>query len=181
MWRRLRWVLLALVVVLAGVVAVVTVVEKPTLDDDERAVDTRWNELRDPLAARYGALDRAVAALDAAGQGERAVTRDLGTDLAAWNDALDGGSPDEQTEAANRLEGQGARLRANILASATLSQDTELVAALAAFDDAAPPLPAVAAYNRAVQTYEDHRSDVRRAVVALILGFDARARFIARA
>ncbi|HEX5587663.1 MAG TPA: hypothetical protein VFZ17_10160, partial [Acidimicrobiia bacterium] len=121
MWRRLRWVLLALVVALVAAVVTAVVVEKPTLDDDEKAVDARWADLRVPLTARYSTLDGAVAALAAAGESDRAVTQDLQTDLATWKDAIDGGSPARQAAIANRLEGQGARLRANILGSPRLS------------------------------------------------------------
>jgi len=181
MWRRFRWVVLALAVLLVGALVATAVTEKPTLDDDEHAVDTQWSALRDALTARYTALDGAVAALGAAGEGERAVTKDLTTDLAAWKASLDGGSPATQVEIANRLEGQGARLRANIVNTARLSQDTNLVSALAAYDSAAPPKDAVAVYNHAVQTYEDDRTDVRRALVATIFGHDARSRFAARA
>ncbi|MFI5047033.1 MAG: hypothetical protein ACHQIG_08205 [Acidimicrobiia bacterium] len=179
MWRRFRWVLLALAVVLVGVVAAAVIVEKPTLDDDEQAVDARWGDLRGALVPRYAALDGAVTALGAAGEGDRSVTKDLTADLAAWKRALDGGSAATQVEVANRLEGQGARLRANVVNAARLSQDANVVGALAAFDNAAPPGNVVAAYNRAVQTYEDDRSDTLGAPVALVLGFDARSQFAA--
>ena len=180
MWRRIRWVLLALVVVLVGVLVTAALVEKPTLEDDEQAVDTQWATLRDALTPRYAALDGAVAALAAAGEGERTVTLDLTADLAAWKAALADGTATTQAEIANRLEGQGARLRANIAGSAKLAQSSEFVGALAAFDSATPPADAVRAYNRAVQTYEDDRSDVRRALVAQVFGFDARPRFAPR-
>ena len=169
MWRRFRWVLLALAVVLVGLVAAAAIVAKPTLDDDEQAVDARWADLRDALVPRYAALDGAVAALGAAGEGDRAVTQDLTVDLAAWKRALDGGSAAEQTKIANRLEGQAARLHANVLGADRLKQDTNLVGALATFDNATTPANLVAAYNGAVQTYEDDRTDTLRAPVALDL------------
>jgi len=177
MWRRLRWVLLALVVALVAAVVTAVVVEKPTLDDDEKAVDARWADLREPLTARYTTLDGAVAALAAAGESDRAVTKDLQTDLAAWKDALDGGSAASQTEIANRLEGQGARLRANILGSPRLSQDVNLTGAIATFDSAAPSPEAIDAYNKAIDTYEEDRTDTFRRVVASLFGFEARPRF----
>ena len=129
---------------------------------------------------RYAALDGAVAALDAAGEGERAVTQDLTADLAAWKAALDGGSATTQAEIANRLEGQGARLRANIAGSARLAAEHRARRCARRVRQRRAAGRRGAAYNRAVQTYEDDRADTRRALVALILGFDARPRFAAR-
>jgi len=177
MWRRLRWILLALVVALVAAVVTAVIVEKPTLDDDEKAVDARWADLRETLTARYATLDGAVAALDAAGEADRSVTNDLQTDLAAWNDALDGGSPARQAQIANRLEGQGARLRANILGSPRLAQDASLTGAIGSFDSTAPPQEAIDAYNKAVDTYEQDRTDTFRRVVATLFGFGARPHF----
>jgi hypothetical protein len=177
MWRRLRWILLALVVALVAAVVTAVIVEKPTLDDDEKAVDARWADLRELLTARYATLDGAVAALGAAGESERAVTKDLQTDLADWKDALDGGSPARQAAIANRLEGQGARLRANIIGSPRLSENITLTGAVAAYDSAAPPQDAIDAYNKAVDTYEADRTDTFRRVVATLFGFEARPQF----
>lgn len=177
MWRRLRWVLLALLVALVAAIVTAIIVEKPTLDDDEQTVDARWSDLRGALEPRYAALDRALTALDAMGERDRAVARDLATELAAWTDALDGGSPARQTEVANRLEGQGRRLQANVLGSPRLAQSTELTDAVTAFGAAQPSAELVDAYNRAVQTYEDDRTDVLRRVVTILFGFDARPLF----
>jgi len=177
MWRRLRWVLLALVVVVAGLAAAAVLTQKPTLDDDAQAVDARWTTLRAALVPRYAALEQATTVLGANGQGQRAVTKDLVADLATWKQATGSGSVAAQTQAANRLEGQGARLRANILGSPLLSQNQSVVAALAAFDGVVPPTAVAQAYDRAVQTYEDDRTSVLRAPVATVFGFDARPRF----
>jgi hypothetical protein len=177
MWRRLRWVLLALVVVVTGLVVAAVLTQKPTLDDDEHAVDARWSALRDSLAPRYVALENATTALGTAGEGDRTVTQDLTAGLAAWKQALDHGTATDQAEIANRLEGLGTRLRANIVQSARLNEDTALVAALAAYDGVAPAPDAVTAYNRAVRTYEDDRTDTIRSPVAMVFGFDARPRF----
>jgi hypothetical protein len=178
MWRRLRWVLLALVVALVAALATAVVVEKPTLDDDQQTIDTRWAALRDPLGARYATLDGALAALEAIGQRDRAVAVALADDLAAWNDAVDDGSETEQVEAANRLEGTAARLRANVLGSARLAGVTELADAIGAFGSASPPEELVRAYNRAVRTYESDRTDAFRQPVALAFGFEARPLFV---
>jgi hypothetical protein len=178
MWRRLRWILLAVLVALVAAVATAVIVEKPTLDDDEQAVDARWGDLRDALRPRYEALDQAVTTLGAIGESDRAVTQDLTTELAAWTDALDGGSATRQTEIANRVEGQARRLRANVFASPRLAQSTELASAIDEFGAAEPAAELVDAYNRAVRTYEDDRTDTFRRVVAVLFGFGARPLFV---
>ena len=174
MWRRLRWVLLALVVALVAAAVTAVVVEKPTLDDDEQAVDAKWVPLRDSLKTRYDALGTAVSALDDAGEAKRSVTTALVADLAAWKKALAADDAHRQADVANRLEGDGARLRANVGGSPRLSQIPAITGAVAGFDTAAPRPPVIDAYNRAVRTYEDDRTDTVRRVVALAFGFDER-------
>jgi len=177
MWRRLRWVLLAVIVALVAAVVTAVIVEKPTLDDDEQAVDARWADLRDELQLRYAALEPALATLDAIGEADRAVTKDLSTALAEWTDSLDGGSAEQQAEVANRVEAQANRLRANVFGSARLAQSTELSDVIAAFGSASPSEELVQAYNRAVRTYEDSRNDTFRRPVALVFGYGARPLF----
>ena len=108
------------------------------------------------------------------------MTVALTTDLAAWNAALDGGSAATQTEVANRLEGQGARLRANITGSARLAGTTEFVAALAAYDSAAPPADACGRTTERCRPTRRTAPTSDRALVALVFGKDARPRFTAR-
>jgi len=174
MWRRLRWVLLALVVALVAAAVTSVVVEKPTLDDDEQAVDAKWGPLRDALKTRYEVLGTAVTALDDAGETERAVTTALVADLAAWKKALASGNTRQQAMVANRLEGDGARLRANVAGSPRLGQIPAITGAVSGFDTAAPRPQLIDAYNRAVRTYEDDRTATARRVVALVFGFDER-------
>lgn len=174
MRRRFGWILLALIVlVVAGAVALV-VVEKPTLDDDRDAVDARWAALRAPLVTRYSNLDAALAAFVAAGGGDRSVTKDLQTELAAWKKAVAGGDAATQVEIANRLEGDGLRLRANVLASPRIAGVADVTDKLAAFDGSAPPAELVRAYNTAVQTYENDRDDTLRKPLTWAFGYDAR-------
>ncbi len=177
MWRRLRWILLAIVVALGAAAVTAVIVEKPTLDDDQKAVDAHWTPLRTSLSGRYDTLDAAVAQLGVLGESDRAVTQALVADLAAWRKAVAKGSATEQAEAANQLEGTGLRLRANILGSAKLAQDGTLTGAIAAFDGASPPADQVKAYNTSVRTYEDDRTDTFRRGVALMFGFGARPLF----
>ena len=174
MRRRFGWILLALVVLLvAGAVALV-VIEKPTLDDDRDAVDARWAALRAPLVTRYSNLDAALAAFVAAGGGERSVAKDLQGQLAAWKKAVGDDDAATQAEIANRLEGDGLRLRANVLASPRIAGVTEVTDKLAAYDGSAPPDELVRAYNTAVRTYEDDRDDTLRKPLTWAFGFDAR-------
>ena len=177
MWRRLRWVLLAVLVALVAAVVTAVVVEKPTLDDDERVVDARWAALRTTLGTRYTTLETAVTALNDAGESDRAVTKALVADLAAWKDAVEKRDSAKQTAIANRLEGDGRRLRANVYGSPRLLQNPALTGAVGAFDIAAPPQPAIDAYNRAVRTYEEDRTAAVRRAVALVFGFDERPLF----
>ncbi|HXY93307.1 MAG TPA: hypothetical protein VEP49_12570 [Acidimicrobiia bacterium] len=177
MRHRLRWIVLALVVlVVAGAVALV-VFEKPTLDDDRTAVDARWAALRKPLVVRYQRLDDALGAFVAAGGGERTIARDLQADLAAWKRALSRDDPGTQVPIANRLEGEGVRLAANVKAAPRLEGLADLNAKLTAFAGSAPPSPLVHAYNRAARTYESDRTDTLRVPVARVFGFDARPLF----
>jgi hypothetical protein len=173
MRRRLTWILaLALVLVVGGAAALV-VTAKPTLDDDRNAVDAAWAPLRTPLAVRYELLEAARSAFVAAA-GERSVTRDLAGRLAEWKQALHDGDAGTQAALANDLEGQGTRLRANMLGSPRLAAIGDLTGAIASFDGSVPPPALVRAYNRAVRKYADDRDGSLRKPVARVLGFDAR-------
>ena len=90
---------------------------------------------------------------------------------------MDDGSAESQADAANRVEGQAARLRANIFGSPRLASVGELTGAITSFDGAAPPRALVRAYNRAVRTYEDDRTEIVRRPVSLVFGFGARPLF----
>jgi hypothetical protein len=176
----LRWVLVVvLVLVIAGAVALVFFVQKPTLDDDRNAVDARWSALRPALVTRYERLDAALQAFLAAA-GERTVAADALRELAAWEKAVSAGTQERQTDVANRLEGLGVRLRGNVLASPRLSTVTEISDALAAYGGSLPPDELVQRYNRAVRTYEDSRTDTLHVPVARLFGFDSRPTFVIR-
>ena len=174
MRRRFGWILLALIVlVVAGAVALV-VVEKPTLDDGRDAVDAHWAALRPPLVTRYANLDAALAAFVAAGGGDRSVAKDLQGELTAWKKAVADGNAATQVEIANRLEGDGLRLRGNVLASPRIAAVADVTDKLAAFDGSTPPPELVNAYNTAVQKYEDDRGATLRKPLVWAFGFDAR-------
>src|SRR5215831_5758108 len=149
--------LVLVVVLLLGAVAALVVTAKSPLQDQRDAVDARWVPLRTPLTARYDALGKVAAGLDAAGAGERTYAVDLSHGLDEWNRLTKSGSPDAGSEAAvaNKLEGLATRVRTNVFASGRLSRDQGLANAFTAFDAALVPPPAVRAYNRSVHRYED--------------------------
>ncbi len=174
MRRRLPWILAVVLVLVVGGAIALIVVEKPELDDARDAVDARWLPLRAPLVSRYEQLGAALAALDAAGGGDRSVAKDLTEELAVWKKAVAGGDAGTQAEVANRLEGEATRLRANVAGAPRLAGAGDLTSALEAFAGSAPPQDLVRAYNRAVRAYEDDRNDSLRKPVARLFGYDAR-------
>jgi hypothetical protein len=171
--RGLRWILLTLVVLVVGGVVALVVVERPKLDDARGAVDTAWIPLRAPLHDRYDKLNAALTAFTA-GAGNRSVARDLRAALARWNAAVKSGDVGTQAIAADDLEAQGTRLRANVLGSVRLNGVTPLTDALTAFDGTTPPPPLVAVYNERVRAYEDDRTSAAGTPVARALGFGER-------
>jgi hypothetical protein len=180
--RRVRWlVVVAVVLLVAGGVAAVVLVQ-PDLSDARDRVDARWTPLRAPLAARYTALGGVAQTLTDAGAGERAVTKDLDAALARWSKlALRGDShTDAGVEAAtaNELEALARRMRANVLASDKLKANAALTDAIAKYDQTIAPAPAIVAYNRSVQAYEDQREGAIHGFVARILGYDGRAQLV---
>ena len=176
--RRLRWIVLVLVLLLVGGVVAAALLVRPPLVDAQEALDARWVPLRAPLATRYTALGGVATALTAAGEGNRAVTKELTAELARWNAfALRGAkhtNPGAETASADQLEALARRARANVAASARLAADPAIAAALAAFDQAVITPATVTAYNRAVREYQRTREGTIESLVAQTLGFDAR-------
>jgi hypothetical protein len=178
MARRVRR--LAVVVVLllvAGAVALV-LTTRPRLEDQRDNVDRAWTPLRAPLATRYEQLAGVNAQMAAAGGGDRSVTKALGTTLSRWDRlhrARDGSADaDAEAETANRLEGLASRLGAVVLTSDRLRGVDPLNQAIAAFQGATLPPPAVKTYNDAAQEYEDTRNSTLRRPVAALFGYDSR-------
>jgi hypothetical protein len=177
MWRRTRWILLVLLVLLIGGAAAVTLTQQPKLDDARNAVDARWVALREPLDARYQSLGDALTAFAAGGGGDRAVAKDLGDALSRWTKARDAEDPAAEVAAANELEAQATRLLVNA-GGARFAGDQALTGALQSFNGTLPPAAAVAAYNRAVTRYQDERDSTLGSPVARALGFDERPTFV---
>jgi hypothetical protein len=176
---RLKWVVLALVIVAIGGAVALVLVQQPKLDDARATVDAKWKPLTAPdqLVARYQKLEGALSAFDAAGGKGRGVSRDLHAALAAWNAALKDGDAGTQVRSANTVESQGARLVANVRESPRFSGQAAVVDAVFAWAGTKPPETLITPYNRATREYEDVRTDLFARPVALALGFDARPQF----
>jgi hypothetical protein len=174
MRRWVKWLALVVVaLVVAGlVVAVITV--RPRLADARDNVDHAWVPLRVPLIARYQALGGVVFALDAAGAKDRSVTKELTVTLARWQRIARTDDPGAQAPLADELEALALRVHANVAASDRLKGNQVLGAALGAFDQKVVSPPALAAYNRAVRTYQQRRTGTVAGLVAGIFGFGER-------
>jgi hypothetical protein len=174
MRRWVKWLAVAVVaLVVAGVViAVVTV--RPRLSNARDNVDHAWAPLRVPLIARYQALGGVVLALDASGAKDRSVTKDLTGALGRWQRIARTDDPGAQAPLADDLEGLALRVKANVDASDKLKAVPALKTALAAFDQTVVSPPAVAAYNRAVHTYQQRRTGTVGRLVAAMFGFGNR-------
>src|SRR5438552_14386810 len=171
--------LLALLVALLVVGAVdLVLVGRPELRDGRAAVDHRWTALRAPLQARYEKLAAAFDAFTFAGGADRSVAKDLRPALDRWDRLrrASDANADAAAEAAtaNRLEGLGARLRADILASDRLRVVTQLGDAITTYTGTTPPATAVTGYDAAVKRYEHARNSTLRKPVAFLFGYDER-------
>ena len=178
MSRRVRRLgILALVLLLVGTVALL-LTGRPRLEDDRSRVDERWTPLRVPLDQRYDLLAVVLDQLEAAGADDRDVSRDLGGELARWQDLrrspgddVDAGA---ESAASNRLEALAARAASTVKNSARLSTVPALVDAVTVLEQTVPPADAVSAYNAAAERYQKTRESLRYAFVARILGYDTR-------
>jgi hypothetical protein len=178
--RRLAVVILVLLV--AGAVALV-LTTRPKLEDGRDDVDGAWTRLRAPLAGRYDQLAAMHAEMTAAGGGERAVTRELGTTLSRWGELRRAGNndadADAEAETADRLEGLATRLQVVVSSSDRLRAVEPLNQAIVAFQGTGQPLlPTVKTYNDAVRDYEDERNGVLRSPVASVFGYDSRSQLL---
>jgi len=174
--KWIKWILVIGVVVVVGGAAVAVLTSRPGLNDAKDRVDARWGDLRPSLVSRYAALTPVEQALVTAGGSDRAVTRDLRDELARWKGLADESvahaDPAAEATAANALEALARRTRAN-MTTGKLAGNQALIAALQSFDTKLPAPPnAVAAYNRAVRSYQHKRSGAVHAAVASVLGYN---------
>jgi len=171
MLRRLLLLVALLALVAAGIGAVV-VTGRPPVRDARREVDARWATLRAPLGARYTALGQLPTALTAAGVGDRAAVTELRGSLDQWRAlAARGDDPGGEAGTANALEGQAARIRADVAASPRLSADAGVTQAFAAFDSAVVPATDVRAFDAAVRRYQQVRTSLLKRPAALAFDY----------
>lgn len=174
MLRRIRRVSLVLLLAAAtiGVLGVVSV--RPALQEAQQAADRRWRPLREPLTARYAALEQVAEALGQAGAADRQVTRALRDRLGLWELLAVTTDAAGQAAAAADLEGLAARARTTAREVDALAAQEPLAASLRAFDATVPDDRLVARYNRSVLRYERRRRDPLRRVVADLDGYGPR-------
>jgi hypothetical protein len=170
--RSGRWVALAVVLLIAGFVALV-ITGQGTLSNDSRQISERWKPLRGPLADRYELLGGAAGVVDQVSP-DRSVTADIQKAQRTWNAAQKHTDIDAQVAAANELEGLARRLDANVAASAKLTADTDVKAALDAFHQSTPAQPLVDGFDDATAQYAKTRTSIGRRLAAAIFGYDAR-------
>jgi hypothetical protein len=173
MARRIRWIALALVVVVVTGTVILVITVRPGLQDDAQDVQRAWRPLVQPLAVRYGTLPGLVTALDAVGNGNRDLTKQLKHSLSDW-DLLRASTDDgAQARTADDLESLAARIRASVEGSPRLKPNPALNQAIAAFDATKVPPSMLKRYNDAVLQYERNRDGMLRNIVASIDGYDA--------
>jgi len=173
MGRRIRWIALALVVVIVTGTVILVITVRPGLQDDAQEVRRTWRPLLQPLAVRYGTLPGVVGALDAAGNGNRDLTKQLKRRVDDWELLKTTSDDSEQAKAADDLESLAARIRASVAGSFRLKGNDGLNKAIAAFDAAKVPPALLRNYNDAVLRYERNRDGMLRNIVASIDGYDA--------
>jgi len=176
---RVRWIVLAVLVLVVGGAVALVLVEQPKLDDARGGVDRAWQPLRAPtaLVVRYQKLEGALSAFDAAGGRGRAVSVALHAGLQAWSRALADGDAGDQVTAANTLEGQGERLRLDVDGTDRFHTVQAINDALASFEASRPAQALVDTYNASVRHYEKVRTALLARAVARVLGFGPRALF----
>jgi hypothetical protein len=183
MARRVRRLAVVVIVLLVGGAVALVLATRPQLEDHRGEVDRAWTPLRAPLAARYEQLAAVNAELAAAGAGDRAVARELGTTLTRWDrlrrSSDEDADADAEVDTADRLEGLATRLQAVVLSSDRLRGVESLNQAIAAFQGTGPSLqPAATAYNAAAREYEDERNSFLRRPAADLFGYDSRPQLL---
>ena len=173
MGRRIRWTVFALVVVLVTGIVILVITVRPGLQDDAQEVRHTWRPLLQPLATRYGTLTALTGALDAVGNGDRELTRQLKHSLDDWTLLRATSDDGEQARTADELESLTARIRATVAGSDRLRGNPGLAQALAAFDAAKVPPTLVRQYNDSVLRYERNRDGTLRNIVASLDGYEA--------
>lgn len=173
MGRWIRWTVLALVVVIVTGTVILVITVRPGLQDDAQEVRRTWKPLLQPLAARYATLGSVEAALVAAGNGDRDMTKQLKTTLSDWDLLKSTNDASTQAMTANQLEGIASRIRTTVAASDRLKANPALTQSITAFDRSKVPLKLIESYNDTVLRYERNRDGMLRGIVAGLDGYDA--------
>ena len=171
MGRWIRWTVLALVVVVVTGTVILVVTVRPGLQNDAQEVRRSWKPLLQPLAGRYTALGGVEAALEAAGTGDRATTKQLKRLLSDWELLAATNDDAAQAKNADQLEGLAARIRATVAASERLKTNADLTKAFLVFEGAKVPVALVRRYNDTVLDYERNRDGLLRGIVANLDGY----------
>ncbi|MGZ6963765.1 MAG: hypothetical protein ACXVKA_06055 [Acidimicrobiia bacterium] len=172
MGRFIRWTALALVVVIVTGTVILVITVRPGLQDDAQEVRRTWKPLLQPLAGRYRALGGVEAQLEAVGNGDRDLTKELKRSLSDWGLLLATNDAGTQAATANKLEGLAARIRATVRGSDRLKSNVGLNQSLAAFYAVPVPPKEISRYNTTVLNYERNRDGVLRGIVASLDGYD---------
>src|SRR4051794_15606942 len=172
MGRWIRWTVLALVVVVVTGTVILVITVRPGLQDDAQEVRRSWKPLLQPLATRYTALGGVEAALEAAGTGDRATTKELKQLLSDWELLAATNDDAAQAKNADQLEGLAARIRATVAASERLKTNADLTKAFLTFEGTTIPIGLVRRYNTTVLDYERNRDGLLRGIVANLDGYD---------
>jgi hypothetical protein len=172
MSRWIRWTVLALVVVIVTGTVILVITVRPGLQDDAQEVRRTWKPLLQPLAARYTALGGVVSSLDAAGNGDRDLTKQLKRTLSDWDLLKATTDSSTQAQTANELEGLANRVRATATGSDRLRANPGLKQSITAFDATKVPVALVKRYNDSVLVYERNRDGTLRSIVAKLDGYD---------
>lgn len=161
-------------------IALVVVTGRSQLVDQRNDVDAAWNDLREPLTARYLSLGEIAALAEEVG-GARTVITNTQDALEEWTQTGATGTaardPEREVRLANELEGLGARLATNVRESPRLNASADLIAAVDAYPTTLPPAELIDAYDRAVRTYDEDRNALRYRATASLFGFGSRSAF----
>lgn len=171
--RGLLLVVVALVVsALAASATALALSSRSDLSAARRRVDGAWGQLRPALDARYRSLGEATSAARARLGADRAVFSDIGDAVAGWPGTA-GVATERQVAAAAHLEGLAGRLSATVATTPRLRSAADVGAALQRLQQT-DVAPGRAAYNAAVDGYQEARGGFPRRLVAGALGYDDR-------
>jgi hypothetical protein len=167
--------LVVVALVVSSVAASATAValgSRADLSSSRRRVDAAWAVLRPVLDGRYRTLGEVAALARARLGSDRSVFTDIDTRLATWPGTA-GEATERQVAAAAGLEGLAGRLSATVTTTPRLRSAGDVTEALRRLQQT-DTATARAAYNSAVNAYQEARGGFPRRLVAGALGYDDR-------